>query len=175
MTHPSQLAAALTAMDEDSFVGRLGPVADHSSWVARELWRRRPFTGADDLHAGLEAVIRAAAPGRQLELLRAHPELAGREAGRGRLTAQSSGEQRAAGLDRLSAAELGALRSLNRAYRHRFGFPFIVCVRRHTAASILDWGRVRLAHTAEREREVALGEVVKIARLRLDDLLESGA
>jgi OHCU decarboxylase len=108
-------------------------------------------------------------------LILAHPELAGREAEEGTLTRESSSEQASAGLNRLTAGELVAWRRLNRSYRERFGFPLIVCVREHTKESIIAWGNARLDNSREREIEVALGEITKIARLRLADLLEEGS
>ena len=91
------------------------------------------------------------------------------------LTRESSREQASAGLDRLTADELEALRRLNATYRERFGFPLIVCVREHTKDSIIAWGADRLEHSREQEIEIALGEIAKIARVRLDDLLEEAS
>ncbi len=152
-------------------LAELGGLFEHSRWVAETAWDRRPFHTVDELEAALEAAMREAPPERQLGLIRAHPELAGREADERRLTRESSDEQSAAGLDRLTPAELQALRDLNCRYRERFGFPLIVCVREHTKESILSWGTARLEHSHEQEIEIALGEIAKIARLRLADLL----
>jgi OHCU decarboxylase len=149
----------------------LAGVFEHSPWVMENAWRRGPFATVDELHAALVAAVRDAPRERQLELIRAHPELAGREAEAGTLTRESSHEQASAGLDRLTAHELEAWRGLNRSYRERFGFPLIVCVREHTKDSILAWGATRLEHSREQEIEIALGEIAKIARLRLADLL----
>ena len=118
--------------------------------------------------------MREAPRERQLSLIRAHPELAGREAQQGTLTRDSTREQASAGLDRLTAEELEALARLNRSYRERFEFPLIVCVREHTKDSILAWGNERLDHSREQEIEIALGEIVKIARLRLAAALVPG-
>lgn len=115
--------------------------------------------------------MREAPRERQLELIRAHPELAGREAEERTLTRESTREQASAELDRLTADELKALRRLNRSYRERFGFPLIVCVREHTKDSIIAWGNARLDHTRDQEIDIALGEITKIARLRLSDLV----
>jgi OHCU decarboxylase len=153
----------------------LGALFEHSPWVAEEAWRRGPFDTAAELHAALEAAMREAPRERQLALINAHPELAGREAQAGTLTRESSSEQASAGLDRLTPAELEALQRLNRDYRERFGFPLIVCVREHTKDSILAWGATRLEHSREQEIEIALGEIAKIARLRLADLLSEDA
>jgi OHCU decarboxylase len=150
----------------------LVPLFEHSPWVAEAAWAGRPFGSVTELHAALEAAIREAPRERQLGLIRAHPELAGREAEERTLTRESKGEQASAGLDRLTAGELDALRRLNRSYRERFGFPMIVCVREHTKDSIIAWGTARLEHSREREIGIALGEIAKIARLRLADLLE---
>jgi OHCU decarboxylase len=149
----------------------LGPLFEHSPWVAEAAWSRRPFRTVAELEDALEAAMREAPRERQLELIRAHPELAGREAAAGTLTPESSSEQASAGLDRLTADDVEALRSLNRSYRERFGFPMIVCVREHTKDSILAWGTARLDHAREQEIDIALGEIAKIARLRLADLL----
>ena len=86
------------------------------------------------------------------------------------ITLQVVSLQASAGLDRLSAQEAERWSALNRAYRERFGFPLVVCVREHTKDSILAWGEERLGHEADEEIEVALGEIAKIARLRLQEL-----
>jgi OHCU decarboxylase len=169
---PVQLSLAdLSGLDERRFVGALGALFEHSPWVAAAAWHRRPFSSGADLHGALAAAMRDAPRERQLALIRAHPDLAGREAAQGTLTRESSREQASAGLDRLTAAQVEALRRLNRSYRERFGFPLIVCVREHTRASILAWGAARLENSREQELETALGEISKIAQLRLADLI----
>jgi len=172
---PGLTLAEINAMDEDAVVAALGDLFEHSPWVARGALRRRPFASVGDLHAALEAAMRAAPRARQVALIRAHPELAGRKARAGELTEASTGEQARAGLDRLSAAELQELEAVNRAYRERFGFPLVVCVREHTKASILAWGRARLRHTPDDEVAIALGEIAKIAGLRLRDLVREAS
>jgi xanthine dehydrogenase D subunit len=159
------------AFDEATFLERFGALYEHSPWVAEEAWRRAPFASFQELQAAFEAAIAEAPPERKLALLRAHPELAGREAEAGELTDASQREQGRAGLDRLTAEELTALRALNADYRERFGFPFIVCVREHTVESLLAAGAARLDHPPAREHDVAVHEVIKIARLRLEDAL----
>ena len=148
---------------------------EHSPWVAEDAWQAAPFDTVEELQTALEAAVREASRDRQLSLIRAHPELGGREADEGTLTRESAGEQAAAGLDRLSKDEFAAMRELNRAYRECFGFPLIVCVREHTTESIISWGTARLEHSIDREVEIALDEIIKIARLRLADLLASEA
>jgi 2-oxo-4-hydroxy-4-carboxy-5-ureidoimidazoline decarboxylase len=144
---------------------------EHSPWVALEAWRRRPFGSLAALQLAFEGAMRGAPRERRLELLRAHPELAGREAAEGELTEASESEQRSARLDRLDAAELAALTSLNADYGARFGFPFVACVREHSVESLLAWGRARLARDASAEVDTAVAEVGKIVGLRLRDLV----
>ena len=172
MPAPSLSLAELGGLDERRFVDALGSLFEHSPWVAEAAWRRRPFGSVAELHAALELAMREAPRERQLELIRAHPELAGREAQQRTLTRESSKEQASVGLDRLTADELETLGRLNAAYRDRFGFPLIVCAREHTKDSIIAWGVARLAHSREQEIDIALGEIAKIARLRLADLVE---
>jgi OHCU decarboxylase len=164
--------AELGGLDETRFVAALGSLFEHSPWVAEGAWRQRPFRSVAELHDALDAAVRDASPGRQLELIRAHPELAGREGEERKLTDESSREQASAGLESITADELDALSELNRTYRERFGFPLIVCVREHTKESIIAWGTARLEHSREHEIEIALSEIAKIARLRLADLVE---
>jgi OHCU decarboxylase len=165
----------VNALREDEFEAAFAALFEHSPWVARAAWARRPFASLGALHGAFEAAMRDAPRERQLDLIRAHPELAGREAEEGELTDESTREQASAGLDRLTAREAAALHALNADYRRRFGFPLIVCVREHTKDSILAWGRARLAHDEEEEIENALGEVAKIAHLRLHDLVAEAA
>jgi 2-oxo-4-hydroxy-4-carboxy-5-ureidoimidazoline decarboxylase len=166
--------ASLNAFDRAGFVSALGHLFEHSPWVADETYAKRPFRGADELFAALCATMRAAPLERQLELLKAHPDLAGRLAQAGALTASSAREQSAAGLDRLPAAEADEIRRLNEAYRVRFGFPFIICARLNAKEAILASMRARVSNSAEAELAAALGEVAKIARLRLDEVLAGG-
>jgi OHCU decarboxylase len=109
-----------------------------------------------------------------MDLIRAHPDLAGKAAIAGELTAESAGEQASAGLDRLSPEEYEAFTAMNREYREKFGMPMIVCVREHDKDSILRTARERLANTPEEEKETALVEISKIAALRLADLVGTG-
>ncbi len=161
----------LNALDRAAFVQVLGGIYEHSPWVAEAVWPQRPHASVAALHAAMQAAVAAAGSAAQLALIRAHPELAGRAAIRGELTAASSREQRGAGLDQCSAEEYARLTALNAAYRERFGFPFIVAVRGHTRQSIIDAMAQRLQHAPEAEIAEALRQVGRIAGLRLADLL----
>ncbi len=157
-------------MDRTAFVERYGSLFEHSPWVAEDAWSNGPFDDREALAQGLEQAMYAAPRDRQLALIRAHPDLAGRAAVEGTLTTSSQQEQAAAGLDRLTPAEYDTFTRTNAAYRERFGFPFVVCAREHTKDSILRTAAERLANPPDTEIDVALGEIAKIARLRLEDL-----
>ena len=165
--------AAVDAMDRATFISELGPIVEHSPWVAEAAWDQRPFGSPERLQLAFDTAIRTAPPGRRMEVLHAHPELAGREATAGELTGASAAEQRAARLDRLSAHELARLRAINAGYRQRFGFPFISCVREHSVASLLAWGAARLERDGDDEAATALAEVGKIIGLRLRRLVSA--
>jgi 2-oxo-4-hydroxy-4-carboxy-5-ureidoimidazoline decarboxylase len=139
---------------------------EHSPWV-EERADERPSSG--DRHSDLMAVVHDAAPEEQLALIRAHPELAGKAAVA--LTEASAAEQASAGLDRLTQAEFDRFHALNAAYREKFGFPFIICVRLTHKAGILAAMERRLANDRDTEIATALGEIGKIVRLRLEDMI----
>lgn len=163
--------AALNAMDRDAFVAAVGPTFEHSPWIAEAAWSRRPFASAEALHEAMLDVVRQAPEERRLAFFRGHPELAGREAQAGTMTAESVGEQSSAGLDALSGAELAEMQRLNRAYRERHGFPFIIAVRRSTKQQIFEALRARTAESTETERRAALDQIGLITRGRIDALL----
>jgi OHCU decarboxylase len=165
--------AQVNALDRADFVARLGFLFEGSPWVAEAAWPARPFGDREELHAALCAAMYVASRERHLALIRAHPDLAGKAAIAGELTPESTREQSSAGLDRLTREEFARFTELNAAYRERFAFPFIICVREHTKASILGQFAERLGHSHEQEIATALGEIAKIARLRLFDLVAS--
>jgi 2-oxo-4-hydroxy-4-carboxy-5-ureidoimidazoline decarboxylase len=164
---------SLNATDRAAFTAALGHLFEHSPWVASETWPRRPFRDAAHLHAELCATMRAASPERQLALIRAHPDLAGRLAQQKKLTAESNREQASAGLDRLTDAELAEFTRLNDTYKAKFGFPFIICARLNAKSAILAAMQARLPHDVATEQAAALTEIEKIAQLRLQDLLKT--
>lgn len=164
--------AQLNSLDRAAFTAALGHLFEHSPWVADETWARKPFRDAAQLHAELCATMRAASRERRLALIRAHPDLAGRFAQQQQLTAESTREQASAGLNELTAGELADFQKLNAAYLARFGFPFIICARLSNKSAILAAMQSRIANSPEAEFATALGEIEKIARLRLDDVLK---
>ena len=159
----------MNALDRTAFVATFGHLFEHSPWVAEETWPRRPFRDATQLHQALCATMRGAERERQLALIRAHPDLAGRLAQQRKLTAESTREQASAGLNQLSDDELSRFQQLNERYRARFGFPFIICARLNAKDTILAALETRVNTTLEMEFQTALGEIEKIALLRLQD------
>ena len=165
--------AELNLLDRTAFTAALGHLFEHSPWVAEETWGRRPFADAAQLHAALCATLRGATLERQLALIRAHPDLAGRLARQRQLTAESTREQASAGLDRLTDAEMAEFQRLNDTYRTRFGFPFIICARLNAKDAIVTAMRIRVENTPADEHAAALAEIEKIAWLRLSDILKT--
>lgn len=165
----------LNECDPAAFVAALGPVFEHSPWVAQTALTARPFTSVSTLLEMMVDVIERADPARQLALLRAHPDLAGRASLRSELTALSRAEQDRAGLAHCTPQELAMLQSLNAAYRKRFGFPFIVAVRGMDRAGVIEAMKARIANAPPFERAEALRQVGRIAALRLADMLGGSA
>ena len=161
------------ALDREGFVARYGGVYEHSPWIAGAVWDEGAASGdMETLASAMAARVEAAGEEVQLALLRAHPDLAGKLAVRGELTADSTSEQAGAGLDRCSADEFEEFQRLNGAYKTRFGFPFILAVKGHDRAAILYAFRRRAGHDRATEFREALDQVHRIARLRLQALTE---
>ena len=167
---PRLAIAEVNHMDRDAFVARLGPAFEHSPWVAEGAWAQRPFASIEQLHAAMLDVVRQAPAATRLAFLRAHPELAGKEAQAGTLTRESVGEQASAGLDAMTRDEVQEMQRLNREYAERHGFPFIIAVRRHTKAQIFDALRRRAKADSADELQEALAQIGHITRLRVDAL-----
>jgi 2-oxo-4-hydroxy-4-carboxy-5-ureidoimidazoline decarboxylase len=158
----------LNAADKTGFIAALGDIFEHAPWVAEAVHARRPFATLASLHEAMTTAVRSADADRRFALVNGHPDLAGKAARAGAMTADSTAEQSSAGLERLSEDEFARFHRLNEAYRKKFGFPFIVCVRRHTRESILRQFERRLTHDAATELDAALSEVFRITALRLD-------
>jgi OHCU decarboxylase len=163
-------------VNADNFIKRYGGIYEHSSWVAKHVHGVLGDTAADtELLAKLMAdCVDNASVEKQLELMRAHPDLAGKTALAGELTADSTEEQTKAGLDQCTPAEFEKFQALNSAYKEKFDFPFIMAVRDSSRLEILESFERRLDNDYELEFETALQEIHKIARLRLA-ALEKGS
>lgn len=165
---PAPTPAELSAMPCQAFVKQLDGIYEHSPWVAQKAWHARPFDSLQALHEALFDTVRQADAADQLALIRAHPELAGKQAIQGTLSKASAQEQQGAGLDQCSADELERLNRLNAAYRKRFGFPFIIAVKGLSRHQIMDAIDARLLNDRDTELATCLQEIGKIARFRLD-------
>jgi 2-oxo-4-hydroxy-4-carboxy-5-ureidoimidazoline decarboxylase len=159
--------AQLNAMDRVEFVRVVGPVFEHSPWVAARTEVQRPFSSREALHAALIDTVGKASDEEKVCLIRAHPDLIGD----GELTAASKSEQASAGLQDATPGEAKRFRDYNRQYRERFGFPFVICARLNKKEAIARAFPVRLRNSREEEIETALQEISKIAELRLKDLV----
>lgn len=163
--------AQLNAASQNEFTRIVGPVFEHSPWIADATWVRRPFATVEKIHAELCQTVRKADEEKHLALIRAHPDLVGKLALAGQLTRESTGEQASAGLGNLTADEIALFQENNTAYKTKFGFPFIICARLNKKDAILAGFKTRLHNSREQEIQTALTEIFKIAELRLRDLI----
>ncbi|QBG89986.1 2-oxo-4-hydroxy-4-carboxy-5-ureidoimidazoline decarboxylase [Xanthomonas oryzae] len=154
-------------MDDAAFVARYRDLFEHSPWVVERALRRQPF---DEVYRGLMQVVLEGSPEDQVALIRAHPELAGKAAIDRTLTEASAAEQASAGLDRLGESEFKRFHALNQAYRHRFGFSFVLCVLLHDKAGSLTALEQPLEASRTAEIATTIAEIGKIVHLRLEAL-----
>jgi 2-oxo-4-hydroxy-4-carboxy-5-ureidoimidazoline decarboxylase len=163
--------AQLNSLPREEFVRIVGPVFEHSPWIAESTWEKRPFASVEQLHDALCLTVKNAGAEKQVQLIQAHPDLVGRAALAGTLTPESNREQASAGLGQLSAEEITLFQKNNEAYRRKFGFPFVICARLNKKEAILKGFETRLKNSRPQEISAALDEIGKIAKLRLLDLL----
>ena len=170
---PARISSAeLQRLERDRFVDLFGGVFEHAPWVAEQAFNAGSFHDVEALHQAMVDVMRRAPREQQLALIRAHPDLGGRAAIRGELTAASSAEQASAGLDQCTPSEFERFRELNDNYKERFRFPFIIAVKGKTRQEILAAFEQRLNNSVEAEFEEALNQIARIARLRLAELIQ---
>ena len=150
-------------MSQDEFVAALGAIFEETPAIAHQAWEKRPFTDVPDLHQQMVNVVKAMNRNQQMALIRAHPDLGNKA----KMAEASVQEQSGVGLDRLSSTEYERFGLLNRMYKEKFSFPFIIAVKNHTKDSILTSFEYRLENTVNQEFEQALTEIFKIAQLRL--------
>ena len=171
-THPPTKNTGASSMDKQSFVSEFGGIFEHSAWIAEEAFDLELGPAHDTalgVHNALTRIFRSASDEKRLGVLNAHPDLAGKLAAAGRLTAESTHEQASAGLDMLTDEERVTFTELNTQYTSKFGFPFIIAVKDNTKASIMDAFKRRINNSREIEFEEACKQVERIAELRLLD------
>ena len=172
--HPPANRQRPSDMDRATFVSEFGGVFEHSPWIAEgahDLELGPTHDSATGVHAALARVFRTAPEDKRLGVLTAHPDLAGKLAAAGRLTAESTAEQAGAGLDMLTDEERATFTELNDAYTSKFGFPFIIAVRDNTKASIMEAFRRRIENDRQTEFAEACRQVERIAELRIQEKL----
>jgi 2-oxo-4-hydroxy-4-carboxy-5-ureidoimidazoline decarboxylase len=157
----------LNGLSASKFASELGDIFEHAAWVAEAAASKRPFTTVAALHDAMMVAVRAAPEAQQLQFLRGHPELGGKVARAGDMTADSVAEQGGLGLNRLSDAEFARFEKLNADYNAKFGFPFIICVKRQTRDAILSEFARRGTLSRAAELTTAINEIGYITRLRL--------
>jgi 2-oxo-4-hydroxy-4-carboxy-5-ureidoimidazoline decarboxylase len=172
MTTQTQLAD-LNARSKTDFIAALANVFEYSPWIAEKAADARPFAGVAQLFEAMKAAVARAPTELRLTLIKAHPDLADKTQRAAGLTAESNAEQNSVGLDRLSDAGYAAFERVNNAYHKKFGFPYIVCVRRHSKDSILRDFERRLPNNTKTEIATSIAEICRIAALRLDQLVAS--
>lgn len=159
----------LNQLPPEDVVDICGGIFENSPWIVERALTARPFDSLEDFHRACMRVVERADRDQQTTLIEAHPDLVGRLAREGRLTRESTAEQKAAGLDELSPEEIETFERYNSAYRERFGFPFVICARRNRKEAILEAFPRRLEHDREEEIETAVAQIGEIAWLRLQD------
>lgn len=159
--------AQLNAADAAAFLDHLGGVFEHAPWVAAAVVGERPYASTDALHRAMLAAVAACPEEARVALFNGHPELAGAAARLGQMTSDSVREQGGLALGALDAADGARWDALNADYRARFGFPFILCIKRHTRATALAVFEARLANDLATELAGTLAEIGRITRLRL--------
>ena len=162
-------------MNEEEFVNAFAAIYEHSPWVAERTWQGGVDKNADkiDILARLfEQTFLKASKAEQLQVILAHPDLAGKAAIKGKLTKDSTTEQASAGIDQCSPDELKQFEAFNNRYKEKFNFPFIKAVKGSNRFEILEAFKERLENDADAEFKTALEEIKKIARFRLQDILQ---
>lgn len=159
--------SSLNRMSLEEFVAALGSVFEDTPAIAEKTWYERPFADISDLHQRMITIVNSLSDAEKLALIRAHPDLGTRL----KMAEASVQEQASVGLDQLTPEEYDRFQSLNQRYKDTFGFPFIIAVRNHTKASILEAFEQRLNNSAEAEMQQALTEIGQIAWFRLNDLV----
>ncbi len=164
--------AALNQLNESDFTLALEGIFEHAPWVGTQTWLRRPFASVADLHEAMLQVVLSRSTEEKIAFVRLHPDLAGKAAQAGAIEPASVREQTGLGLDQLAPKDFARFERLNAAYHARFGFPFVICVRRQTRDAVLDSFERRLGHDREQELATALAEIGHITRLRLAERID---
>lgn len=167
-----QTLANLNQLSRSTFIELLGSIFEHSPWVAEQAYQHRPFDSVNSLQSIMFNIVLASSTDMRLALIRNHPELAGKEADEGTLTADSQKEQSRAGLNQCSAEELEQIRNLNKRYLQKFSFPFVIAVSGLDKHQIIAAMQTRLENTQDAEFATSIEEIGKIGKIRLIALID---
>ncbi|OMH39781.1 2-oxo-4-hydroxy-4-carboxy-5-ureidoimidazoline decarboxylase [Motiliproteus sp. MSK22-1] len=162
-----------SSMSREDFVAAFGDIYEHSAWVAESAYDKgldSSHEQIENLHQLMADILLGADHQAQLDLINAHPDLAGKAAIRGELTQASTSEQAGAGISECNEEEFQRFTQLNDTYKAKFGFPFIMAVKGSNRYQILDSFEQRIHNSNEEEFERALQEINKIALFRLTDM-----
>ena len=163
MNNKQYILSELNQMSQEDFTIALGEIWEETPEIAQSTWNGKPFADLDALYEAMIEIVNAMSTQEQLALIKAHPDLGSKA----KMAETSVQEQAGVGLDRLSEEEYQRFQALNQAYKDKFCFPFIVAVKYHTKESILEAFENRLENSLEEEKQKALTEISKIAKLRL--------
>lgn len=163
------LISEINQMSQRAFVEVLGGVFEHTPEIALKAWTKRPFVDVEELHQQMIAVVNEMSSEEQLRLIRAHPDLGSKV----KMAEASVQEQASVGLEQVSYEEYERFKFLNQSYKNKFGFPFIVAVKKHTKTSILEVFEHRLQNSIDVEKQQALVEIAEITKFRLMNLVSS--
>ena len=162
--------AQLNQMSQEEFTNTLGGIWEETPEIGSRAWHNKSFKNLEALYQSMVAIVNQMSDREQLNLIKAHPDLGAKT----KMAEASVQEQAGVGLDRLSKVEYERFQSLNQAYKDKFNFPFIVAVKYHTKESILQAFETRLKNNQSQEKQTALAEIAKIARLRLESIINKG-
>jgi OHCU decarboxylase len=166
--------STINAMPEPEFLETFQGVYENSPWIVKQAYAHKPYASTAKLLETLRSIVSIASDEQQLDLILAHPDLGGKLAQAGQLTAESTREQSRLGLDRLDSAMFQTFTTLNRQYRDRFHFPFIICVGLlQEPGEVLTAFRTRITNSPAQERLAALEQIHLIAQLRLAKIVEN--
>ena len=160
--------AAINEMSQDDFVETLGEIFEDTPAIAAQAWHKKPFADVEHLHQKMIDVVMAMGEEKQLDLICAHPDLGSKS----KMADASVQEQASVGLNKLSPEELDRFRELNQEYKAKFGFPFIIAVKKYSVPEITSIFIERLEKPTDVEQQQALAEIFQIANFRLQDLIE---
>ena len=159
----------INKLSETEFTKAFGNIFENSEWIAKELYKEKPFSDFKELFSSMMSIFENTTKENQLKILNSHPDLANKTK-IGSLTIESKNEQNSAGLDKCTLEEFNEFKNLNFEYKKKFGFPFIFAVKDKSKLEILTSFRKRISYDINTEFEEAKKQVKKIANLRLNEI-----